>query len=153
MRRSVAALLCPLLLLLAAARTPPHPRVKSLTVTTHVTAAAVWVVYSVSTTANPDSVRVTVTGPTTVTKTFTGASKKDSVSYARPAQGATIGGTVTPTPYKAGNAYPAGTARPWSYSEPVVPPTATVDSVRILPTSGTGAPGATQRFTAIVYTS
>lgn len=128
----------PMFLLCLACLTPAGaPKVKGMRVEVHATAPAVWVVYTVTLAGAPDSARVTVTGPTSTTRKLT-ATKTDSVSFPHPAEGGTISGTVTATPFRGGIAYPAASAA-WTYTEPTIP--RAVVQVRVTPISFTRKTG------------
>lgn len=152
MRRCIPAFVVGVIAFVAlVAWAPPTP---SVGVTTHVAGSTVWVVWSVSSSGNPDSVSVTTTGwSTSKTQTFAGGSRTDSVAFARPAEGKTVSGTVTATPWKQGKAWAASASVPWSYTEPVTAPSTTVDSVRARPSSISGTPGTSVVLRWTVYRS
>jgi hypothetical protein len=130
------------------------PKVRPGEPAVHVTASAVWVVYSNTTTGGADSTVVTVTGPTTQKSSFLGnITKIDSVAYPLQAEGDSIGGKVAPVPWKKGTAYPqpASASKAWGYRRPVTPPNSKTDSTRTSPVSVNLPPRGTQQFLATVY--
>lgn len=104
------------------------------------TVGAVLVISTVSFTGGADSGRIAITGPSTFTRKVPAAGKVDTASYAHPAEGVKISGTVTVVPFKGLQAY-VPVVVPWEFTEPVTPK-AVVD-VKVIPTSLDGLPGST----------
>ncbi|HYC31057.1 MAG TPA: hypothetical protein VEB59_02150, partial [Gemmatimonadales bacterium] len=105
-------------------------------------AAVLRIRYTITATGGPDSLfaAITATGQANVTRKYAGNSAKDSLDIPRPAQGATITVSLTPTAKKLGKTA-AGDPISKTYTEPVVveKPTATLE---LIPAGFTLAPGA-----------
>lgn len=130
---------------------PPKPGLKTLAVTVRrdAFASVVWVKWSISATGGPDSTTVDVTGPTSLHRRYNAASKVDSVSYPAPAANGTINGTVSATAWRRGLSASSG-PKPWTYTEPDVPPPPPSVTVEVIPASVSMAPFSKTKFCTIL---
>lgn len=129
---------------------PPKPKVPAVRATMRTAGPLLWVKWVVA--ANPSdslTVDVSATGNASLHRMYVADSKTDSVSYPKPAPGASLTVTVLGTNWRVGK---SAAANPMSrtYIEPdtvVVPPTV---QLQITPASATVLPGGTVQFTATV---
>jgi hypothetical protein len=137
-------------LLTLSAFADPRPRT-AVTIRRDQAAALVWVKWTLTAAGNPDQtgVTVTATGQTAVTRTYGVSSKTDSVSFPAPAPAASISGTVTPRSVRRGLTT-TGSAAPWSYTEPDVPPPAPTVTVEVRPAAFSVEPGGSATLTVRV---
>ena len=133
------------LLLTAAFVAPPKPRA---TVQVYPVGSVVRLKWTIAATGNPDSTTVDVSGPAPAPlhKRYVVLNKVDSLDFARPADGDSIGGTVGATSWKAGK-FGVAAPKDWGWREPAAPPAPGV-TVQVTPISATVAPGGTVQFTA-----
>src|SRR4051812_49434969 len=134
-----------LLLLIAPDKPKPKPpRVEMAELTA--VGPNVWAVWTVGATPSDSlTVDVSATGQTGLHRMYLVDSKTDSVSYPKPAPGASITVTMLPTNWRVGKSA-AGASISKTYVEPdtvVVPPAGTL---KVLPSSATVLPGQSFQF-------
>lgn len=146
--KKLAAILVILAAAAVAASAPPI-KVPRLAVATRAAGTVVWVKYTISATPSDSlTVDLSATGQASVHRMYLADSKADSISYPKPAPGASISGVVLGKNFK--NGRQASAQGPWTYVEPdtiVVPPSVTVT---VTPASVTLSPGQTAVFRAVL---
>ena len=143
--RYLAALLA-LVSVTAFTAIPPKPKAPAVSASMRVAGTTLWVRWTVAATPSDSlTVDLTATGQPGLHRMYVADSKTDSLSYPKPAPGASITVTLLAKNWRAGRNAAAPLAS-GTYVEPdtlVTPPTV---QWQITPTSGTVVPGAQVQF-------
>ncbi len=143
-----------LLLIAALAAFAPPVKAPKMSGSYRVAGTVIWVKWTVSATPSDSLVvDLSATGQPSAHRMYTADSKTDSVSYPKPAPGASISGTIVAKNWKGSRS--AGAQATWGpYIEPdtiVVAPR--LDSIVVKPTAWTGTYGQQKQFCTLGYYS